>query len=158
MEQGSKEWLQVRRRHIGASDAPVIMGVSPFKTVYELWMEKLGTGRTSVNAAMQRGLDMEGQAREHFSMMTGIEVKPSASFSRSVEFMMASLDGISSDGLTIVEIKCAGQADHGLAVKGQVPEHYMPQLQHQMAVCEVKELYYFSYDGLTEVYFEGPKR
>ena len=39
--QQSEEWLEFRRSRIGASDAPIIMGVSPWKTHYKLWVEKI---------------------------------------------------------------------------------------------------------------------
>ena len=45
MEQKSEEWLDWRKKGIGSSDAPIIMGVSPWKTPFELWEEKTGTQR-----------------------------------------------------------------------------------------------------------------
>ena len=36
------DWLAERRKGIGASDAAVILGVSPFKTAYPLYAEKVG--------------------------------------------------------------------------------------------------------------------
>ena len=37
LQQNTPEWLEFRRLRIGASDAPVIMEVSPYTTPYTLW-------------------------------------------------------------------------------------------------------------------------
>ena len=36
------EWLEVRKRGIGSSDAAAAIGLSPYKSQLELWMEKTG--------------------------------------------------------------------------------------------------------------------
>ena len=41
-----KEWLKWRTMGIGGSDASVIAGVNPYRSVFQLWKEKNGTGRT----------------------------------------------------------------------------------------------------------------
>ena len=40
IEQGSKEWHDFRAKHFTASDAPAMLGVSPYKTRIELLKEK----------------------------------------------------------------------------------------------------------------------
>lgn len=148
MLQQTPEWLEMRRKMIGASDAPVIMGVSPWKTQYQLWEEKVGVQtKTYMNSSMQRGLDLENDARMCFTRMTGIEVEPEVIFHQDISWMMASLDGIDKSHKNIVEIKCAGKEDHESALDGVVPAKYVPQLQHQMEVAGLDSAYYFSYDG-----------
>lgn len=34
------EWLTVRKHGIGSSDAAAVVGLSPYKSQLELWMEK----------------------------------------------------------------------------------------------------------------------
>lgn len=70
------------------------------------------------------------------------------------DWMMASLDGIDIDGQAILEIKCPGPSDHELAKAGKIPEKYIPQLQHQLAVTGLKLAYYFSFDGTDGVIVE----
>lgn len=41
-EDGSPEWHAARREHIGASDVPIILGLSGYKSAYTLWHEKAG--------------------------------------------------------------------------------------------------------------------
>jgi putative phage-type endonuclease len=148
LEQNTPEWEAMRKGKIGASDAPVIVEASPYKTPFRLWEEKLGlvagTGRTE---AMQRGHDMEPVARAKLEEMTGMLFLPAVKFHSSIEWMMCSLDGISLDETTIAEIKCSGKKAREATEAGIVPEKYFPQLQHQMEVCGKEEAIYFSFDG-----------
>lgn len=146
--QNSEEWLQWRRNKIGASDAAAIMGVSPWQTAYGLWCEKLQLhAPRQMNGAMQRGVDMEERARSAYESKTGLFVLPQVREHFNIEYMIASLDGITIDGNNAVEIKCAGKEDHKKALDGEIPEKYYPQLQHQIEVCNLKEIDYFSFDG-----------
>jgi len=68
--------------------------------------------------------------------------------------MMASLDGMDIGKSHIVEIKCPGKEDHEMAKSGKVPEKYYPQLQHQLEVCGMDMVHYFSFDGEDGVIVE----
>lgn len=145
MIQNSQEWLEFRKTKVGASDAPIIMEISPWKTPYQLWEEKLGIRETIMTSAMQRGTDMEEEARQAFERETGIAMFPMVKIHPENEWMMASLDGISLDEKNILEIKCPGKEDHFTAVSNMVPDKYYPQLQHQLAVTGLEKAYYYSY-------------
>jgi putative phage-type endonuclease len=145
LEQGTQEWHDFRRNHIGSSDAPVIMNCSPWKKKETLWKEKV-SGETSghVSDRMRRGTDLEKDARLWFNQSHDY-VEPAVYVHESHDWMAASFDGISHNGKLAVEIKCPGKEDHALAIKGMVPMKYVPQLQHQMAVASLNEMYYVSY-------------
>lgn len=147
--QQTPEWLELRKTKIGASDSPIIMQVSPWKTPYQLWLEKMGKHKSEdiKSPNMKRGIILEEKARERFMDMTGLFVLPSVEFHKENEFMMASLDGIDIEKENIVEIKCPNADDHFAAVGNMVPEKYFPQLQHQLEVCQLDMAYYFSFDG-----------
>jgi len=148
LKQGTQEWLEWRRNRIGASDAPIIMGESPWKTPYQLWQEKVGVIEPPpMNAAMRRGHEMEPLARAAFEMTIGEDVYPQVKAHPDYPWMIASMDGLSLCGKIAVEIKCPGHQTHMKAVEGSVPEHYMAQLQHQLAVCDLEYIYYYSFDG-----------
>lgn len=145
LEQGSQEWLDYRRSHITATDACVIMG-SPWKSPYKLYQEKSDPGfKQETNERMKRGTDLEPIARHLCCIKTGLDFKPAVAVK---DWAMASLDGITSDGKEILEVKCPGPKDHALASVGRIPDHYMAQLQHQMYVCDVEKVHYFSFDGI----------
>jgi putative phage-type endonuclease len=150
INQNTQEWHQLRKTKIGASDAPVIMRVSPWKTPYQLWQEKLGLLPEKDNPFLNQFHDKEIIARNKFIEITGIEVSPLVVLSNEHPFMMASLDGISRLGNHIVEIKCPGIKDHECALNGKIPPKYYPQLQHQMIVCNLEKCFYFSYRSDTE--------
>lgn len=152
--QNTPEWHAFRRKRIGASDAPVIMRISPWKTPYQLWIEKTSGIESSATPQQKRGLELEEAARQAFEKMTGMIMFPKVVLHPTHDWMMASLDGIDLDGNCIVEIKCPGQADQEIAKQGKIPEKYFPQLQHQLAVTGLKKAFYFSFDGTNGVILE----
>ncbi len=153
LEQRSPEWFDFRKKHIGASEAPIIMKESPWKTPRQLWMEKLDLSDKSEfkSKAMQRGIDLEEAARIKYTAITGIEVLPLVAKSLDYPFMIASYDGVSHDMKTIVEIKCPGDADHEMAKQQQIPKKYLYQLIQQMIVLDVDAVDYFSYKDTNDV-------
>ncbi len=145
-EQSSGEWLAWRRGGIGASDAPVIMGLSPWQKEGELLLLKTGQkAERPANDAMERGKRLEPVARQAYIEHSGIAVEPLCVQSRQNAWMRASLDGLSADGQHVIEIKCPGEKDHSLAATGNVPGKYYPQLQHILAVTGLAEIFYWSF-------------
>lgn len=147
MEQRSAEWHAMRKQYIGASDASALLGVSPWKNAYDVWLEKCGTEtiEPSKNPWMQRGIDLEDEALRAFELETGYLMSPIVLVNPRHQFMMASLDGFEIEGKAAVEIKCPGKKDHESATQGVIPEKYVPQLQHQLAVTGLDKIYYMSY-------------
>ena len=157
LTQNTQEWEQFRQQKIGASDAPIIMEVSPWKTPFQLWLEKTGQSTSTQNHHMMRGHNLEETARAVFESTTNLIVFPRVVQSVEYEWMIASLDGIDVDGKIIVEIKCPGEVDHALAKQGKIPEKYYPQLQHQLAVTGLSKGFYYSFDGTEGVIVEVEK-
>lgn len=144
--QGSPEWFAFRKKKVTATDAACIMGVG-FKNIGQVFDEKLGLREPDpMNDAMKRGLDLEDEAREAFEKETGLFVYPMVIISPTHDFMAASLDGMTIEKDVAVEIKCPGRK---VALETfnskKVPSYYIPQLQHQMAVTGLNEIYYYSY-------------
>lgn len=135
----------LRANYIGSSDAPIIMGDSPWCTPLRLYHKKIGNIKDYENKWMTRGKLLENEARKKFEEIMRVEVKPLRIFSSTHQWMMASVDGISVNGKTLLEIKCPGKHDHLIAMNGDIPKKYYAQLQHQMLVCDLQEMYYFSY-------------
>lgn len=156
LEQRTLEWHDFRLNHVCASDAPIIMGVSPWKNVHQLWLEKcmLEEPGSYISSRMQRGIDLEPIALESFKFYTGIEMIPCVVESENKSWMGASLDGISQCKQYIVEIKCPGLEAHAKALSGKIPEYYFPQIQHQLAVTGLPFAYYYSFDGEDGIYLK----
>jgi len=156
MDQGSDQWLQWRREGIGASDAPIIMGLSPYKTPFQLWEEK--TGRhvdTETPWAARMGNQKEPLVRAHYELLRGVECPPLLCVHPSWPIFRASLDGYDKERNVIIEIKCPGKAEHQGAKEGRVPEKYYPQCQHQLMVTGADRVDYVSHNvdfAIVEVY------
>lgn len=139
--QGSPAWLEARRRYIGSSDTPIIMGISPFKTALELYNEKLGlVPPQKGNFATAKGHAMENVVRQKAEFKTGRRFEPIV-FTEG--FLIASLDGF--DGDTVLEIKNPGREAHAIAKAGKLPPAYYAQMQHQMHVAGCFKGIYASY-------------
>jgi len=156
LHQNTPEWLSWRLQGIGASDAPVIMGETPFKTPRTLWSIKTGRGQEGqAGPAARRGRQLEAFARRAYERRTGIQVEPLCLVHQEFEWMRASLDGLSFDGSTLVEIKCPlNLRDRTSAQEGRVPLQYQAQLQHQLEVSGAERGHYWSFYGNEGVLVE----
>ena len=107
LQQNTLDCQRWRQQGLGASDAPVIMGEAAFKTPRMLWLIK--TGRMQEDApgpAARRGRELEHRAREAYEQEVGIQMEPLCLVHDELEWMRASLDGLSFDGTIVLEIKC----------------------------------------------------
>lgn len=133
--QGSDEWHQWRADGIGASEIAAVLGISPWMTAYQLWQAKTGGNVVQFeHAAMRRGKELEAAAVFDLEVEHGITVDRSRTLFQHpvLSFIRASLDGM-TDNNTVVEIKCPGPAQHA-AMRDQVPDYYVAQVQQQMLV------------------------
>jgi putative phage-type endonuclease len=160
-QQGSEEWLKWRRSVITATDASVIMGVNPHCTLNELRSRKLGLiSEIECNAAMQRGKDLEGEARDKFNKDKGMSMETMIVESSSHPFLGASLDGFQciwpkleciekeySRPKIVLEIKCPLKKGMDEAKRGVVKPLYIAQMQHQLLVTGADLCYYYCFDG-----------
>lgn len=149
IQQGTQEWLAMRRNYIGASDTPIILGLSKYKkTPYMLWQEKLGIAEmNSASWATEFGKANEPIARALYEQMSGNLVAPCVIFHKHISFMGASLDGLSIDGDLAVEIKCTNKDNHELAKQGIIPPEFKPQVYHQLECLGHDKMHYFSYNN-----------
>lgn len=152
VEQGSSEWIALRKKHICASDVLEVMGLSPWTSRQESLERKMGIiPEKQKNYFMERGTKLEPIARRMAEEMLDIFFIPRVLQSIEYPFMLASLDGVCIDNKHIIEIKCTNEKNHALAQKGKIPDYYYPQVQHQMVVCDVDQCYYFSFDGSSGI-------
>src|SRR5271169_2323345 len=136
LHQNTPDWHRWRLQGIGASYAPVIMGEAAFKTPRRPWSIKTGRAREDApGLAARRGRELERLARRAYEEEVGIQMEPLCLVHDQLEWMRASLDGLSFDGSTVLEIKCPlSLRDSNAAQQGRVPSHYYGQLQHQLEV------------------------
>jgi putative phage-type endonuclease len=148
MEQQTKEWLEFRQSHIGSSDISSILGLNPWKSAYELWLEKLGKKDSFlISSAMKRGINLEEEARQAYINFSGNVVLPSICTLKDWPIGMASLDGVNETGKIICEIKCPSFKTFEEALNGTVPPYYFCQIQWQLLVSKAEQCDYFCYIG-----------
>ena len=148
MEQEGFEWHKWRMGGIGSSDASVVMGVSPYKTIDQLYLEKIGQGEEQEsNFAMLRGKELEPIARANVELSEDIDFEPVTKEMGEYKFMRASLDGWNEERKIVLEIKCLGKDKHAMALAGEIPIEYVYQLAHQILVSDAKEVWYYSFTG-----------
>ena len=164
LDQGSEDWLLWRTKGLGASDAPIIMGVSPWTNPKELLEQKVARwfhadrrSNKNKSAKMMRGIMMEPEAREAYCQLSGNKVEPMCGIHDCLDWMRASYDGGDVEKKILLEVKCINADDHQTAVGGLVPVKYWPQVQHQLIVAGPGwTLDYFSYSTSTR--FKGADR
>jgi putative phage-type endonuclease len=131
------EFLADRRSGIGGSDAAAVLGLSKWKTPFAVYQEKVGEIlETTENEAMLWGKALEPVIRQQYAERTGRAVLvPDGMLTHPKHsFMLANLDGFTDDK-RIVEIKTARTADEwGEPGTDEVPQAYLIQVQHYMAV------------------------
>lgn len=136
-----QEWLGHRRGGIGGSDAPVIMGVNPWRSLMDLWLEKTGEYTEDVdNEAMYWGRTLEDIVAREFVKRTGKKVRRRNALlkHRKYPWMLANVDRLVVGEYTGLEVKTTNafyQDD------GSCPVHYYAQVQHYMAVTN-REMWY----------------
>jgi putative phage-type endonuclease len=158
MEQGSPEWLAARAGKFSGSRFASVMArirngspaAAYHNLIAELAVERIiGTCvETYCNAAMQRGLDLEPEARRAYEDRNLCAVDEVA-FIRHPEydFVSCSPDGM-VDSSGMVEIKCPAAAAKHLdaLLKGSHAVEYKWQLQGQLWVAQREWVDAVSYD------------
>lgn len=141
-----EEWLELRKTGIGGSDASVVCGINRYKSPIELWMEKVNNfPPQEASESAYWGTQLESLVRAEFTKRTNIEVSLVKQLLQSEEhsFMLANLDGICYDpiyGDCIFEAKTAS-AFKASEWEDTIPDEYMLQVQHYMAVTGYKAAY-----------------
>lgn len=141
-----QEWLSWRNKGIGGSDVAAVCGISKYKSPVELWMEKTGQIEPKKSSeAAYWGTILEPIVRNEFSLRSNLKVQIVKSmFQHSkYSFMIANLDGLIIDpeyGKCIFEAKTASSFKQN-QWEDNIPEEYMLQIQHYMAVTGLNKTF-----------------
>jgi len=135
---GSAEWHAERRLGIGGSDAAAALGLSKWKTPYQLYLEKTGEAEPELETwEMQRGKALEPALRQHYADTTGrvVSLPKSAIVHPKYSFMRYNPDGLPDDPERLAEFKTAAYgAGWGDEQSDEIPQEYAIQVQHGMFV------------------------
>ena len=155
------DWLELRKKGLGGSDAAAVLGISPFRTARDLYYDKLGivTADDQANwVALEVGTLLEPLVARIFEAKTGLKVyQRKCMFQHPLyPWMLADLDYLVDlpDGTTaIVEIKTTNyNAKDKWWYNGEeiVPVYYESQGRHYMAVMNLDRVYYCCLYGNNE--------
>lgn len=142
-----EEWLQWRKEGIGGSDVSVICGINKYKSALELWLEKRGYKENDeAGESAYWGTTLEPIVREEFVKRTSLEVETISLMLKhpKYDFMIANVDGIVNDNegkKCIFEAKTASAYKLDQWKDDEIPEEYMLQIQHYMAVTGYERTY-----------------
>ncbi|OLU27369.1 alkaline phosphatase [Pseudomonas sp. PA15(2017)] len=141
-----EDWLAVRKQGIGSSDAAAAVGLNPYKSQLELWLEKTGRDARLPKAdphdeqsPMYWGNVLEPIVAWHYSKRTKHKVRRINAVLQhpnpELPWMLANIDRevIGADDVQILECKTAGLNGARLWKEG-VPEYVELQVMHQLAV------------------------
>ncbi|MGA3845152.1 YqaJ viral recombinase family protein [Ralstonia nicotianae] len=138
------DWLEVRRTGIGGSDAAAAVGLSPYKSRLELWLEKAGRAAdppksdpNDTSEPIWWGQILEPIVAAAYTQQTGRRVRKVNAVLRhpQVPFMLCNLDRevVGVPDVQILECKTAGIRGARHWQDGP-PEYVVLQVQHQLAV------------------------
>ncbi len=141
-----EQWLELRTKGIGGSDAGAIMGLNKYATPLSVYLAKKDFATFSGNKATEWGNILEDPVRQKAREELGIEIEtvPGMFSNKERTFMNANFDGlVFIDG----EKEIAGTVVSGLGgheiktsrtgdgfTEDEVPDSYYAQVQHYMAV------------------------
>lgn len=137
-------WLEQRKKGIGGSDVAAIMGLSPWRTPAEVWLEKTGRAEPqdlSDKPHVQRGVDLEAFVGEQFKKRhPELRVRRVNAICQSIErpwaqasldYEVAELSGSVYRDWGVLEIKTSRNDSDW---KDGVPDYYLTQVMHYLSV------------------------
>lgn len=166
--QKSEKWLENRRKKLTSSDLLTVLGINKYKKPVEVLLEKCGAGRTFFgNESTAHGELFEDEAIRVYEFLMGKKnhtyglisysdlapIRPPESTRTDLGFIAGSPDGVAEDvddleEPVLVEVKCPL---HRKIVHGHIPDHYVPQVQMNMFILDLKVADFIEYVPGTEI-------
>lgn len=143
----TEEQRKQRINGIGASDTPIIMGYSSFKTPYQLYLEKTGviTAEDDFTELQYWGNALEPLILRRFEEENNVKIShPDTVYHPTHPYIFANLDGWVDSERAVVEAKCANSFQRGKwdsACSDGIPLQYLVQLAKQCAITDASRGY-----------------
>lgn len=146
LEQGSTQWLALRKTVITGTDGAMVIN----KKSWPRLKQSKVTPSTFKSAGMMRGIELEHQANAALERETGLKYRPAIVFYKE-ERMLASLDGLAFGKVATNEIKCPEKGNRSdlwkQAEQGKIPHAYYLQAQVGLIVSGAAVCHYWVYDA-----------
>ena len=138
------EWLSLRHKYIGGSDAAAVVGMNSFVSPYALWAEKTGkVPGFEGNLATEVGTYMEEFVAKKFAQETGKKVRNCnlSWFNDQYPWAIANIDREIVGEDAGLEIKTTSELNLKKFKNGDYPANYYVQIVHYLAVTGKKRWY-----------------
>jgi len=136
----TEQQLIERKLGIGGSDMPIILGLSSYKTPYQLYLEKIGEVESDYEETPLQywGHQLEGIVRDEFAKRNNVTVEtPDAVVHPVYDFLRGNVDGYIPSLKAVLEVKCSNSfMAHQWGEDGSdvIPMPYLVQVAHYCAV------------------------
>ncbi len=134
-----------RKLGIGGSDMPIILGLSNYKTPYQLYLEKTGLVESSQEETESQywGNKLEPIIRDEFASRNKVEIElPDTQVHPLFNFMRANVDGYIPSMNAVLEVKCASSfmaSEWGEDGSNVIPMQYLVQVAHYCSVMNANK-------------------
>ena len=138
------EWLALRNKYIGGSDAAAVIGLNRFSSPYAVWAEKTGKiPGFSGNLATEVGAYLEEFVAKQFEKETGKKVRRvnQSILNSTYPFAIANIDREIVGEDAGLEIKTTSELNLKRFKNGEYPENYYAQCVHYLAVTGRRKWY-----------------
>lgn len=137
----TNEQRELRKKLIGASDIPAILGLSPWRSAADVWLEKTGRmEEQKPTEAMEVGTRLEPIILDWAQDQIGVPVVRDTQFVHPNGVMVASLDGLVTPDQH-VEAKYTTQVQEwGDEGTDDIPDYYLAQVAAQFACVPASRL------------------
>jgi putative phage-type endonuclease len=131
------EWLALRKKSLGGSDAGTCVGMNQYSSLLTLYADKKGlSSPVEDNEAMRLGRDLEQYVADRFMEVTGKKLVNDNFFylDDEYDFISANVDRRVVGENAGFEAKTMGSFAGYNIEAGEVPSHYYAQCQHYCMV------------------------
>jgi len=141
------EQREQRKLGIGGSDMPIILGLSNYKTPYQLYLEKKGILSTGdeMSPVQYWGNRLEAVIRDEFADRNKVLIQtPDTIIHPFHDFLRANIDGYIVSWDAVLEVKCSSQfmaSEWGEDGSDYIPMAYLAQVAHYCSVLNAQSAY-----------------
>lgn len=147
LPQDRAQFLAERQQGLGGSDMAAIMGLSPFRSPMDVFLEKIGEAApTEETEAMYWGTQLEDLVAREFARRTGYKVQRRTQMYRhpQMPYLIGHIDRLVVNhpgGPAILDAKTTSAYHKAEWADGQAPLHYLIQVNHYMDITSYQHGY-----------------
>jgi putative phage-type endonuclease len=143
-DQASDEWMDLVKYSIDEGDAPIIMELDSTETSDDLLFVKKRKDQKRYRSKILKQLGLKSEARFAYTSKTNAELDPMCIKHNKFPWLIAALDGVSSDFKFIVEFDSSASS-YWKAKNNKISDINYAKLQHLMMVSGADTVDFWCY-------------